>query len=200
MQPADFQVSLTRSHYVSALEGTNNLLFYLASTAEIADKKMRLPPALIVSLGLPPEIKTMFDYRSRYPGIYNRAHQFCVISLCADIEEFFKALFSERGYTPGKGRGFFQRFNDVISILTSIGFDFTTLSSEFQHLQRAFQVRHICIHNLGRVDQKFANTTKLPVIVGDLYAVTQDEYRSMFDAYAHFLKHVDATLASANSS
>jgi hypothetical protein len=199
MQPEDFQDSLTRSHYVSAIEGTNNLLFYLASTAEIGDKKIKFPPAVITSLGLPPDIKTMFDYRSRYPGIYNRLHQFCVISLCADIETFFKALFFERSYTPGKGRGFFQRFDDVISKLTSIGFDFTALSSELRHLKRAFLIRHICIHNLGRVDQEFADTTKLPVTVGDLYALTQEEYRSMFDAYEILLKHIDTTLASVNS-
>lgn len=199
MQPADFQSSLTRSHYVSALEGTNNLLFYLASTAEIEDKRIEFPPTLITSLGLPHDIKTMFDYRSRYPGIYNRVHQFCVISLCADIEAFFKALFSERGYTPGNGRGFFQRFDDVISVLASIGFDFTTLSDNLQHLKLAFQVRHICIHNLGRVDQKFADTTRLPVTVGDLYVVTHEEYRSMFDSYAKLLRHVDTTLVSGNA-
>ena len=70
-----------------------------------------------------------------------------------------------------------------------------SLPNELKHLQHAFQVRHICIHNYGRVDSSFASATKLPVNVGDTYVVTQGEYRSMFDSYALFLKHIDTSLA-----
>ena len=197
MQPAEFQVSLTRAHYVTALEGTNNLLFYLAISAEIHDRQMSFPPTLVSSLGLPPDVKTMFDYRSRYPGIYNRLYQFCIISLCADIEAFFKAIFSERGYPPGAGSGFYQRFDDVVSVLSTVGFDFSPLANELNHLRHAFQVRHICIHNFGLVDQYFASNTKLPVNIGDVYVIAQGEYRLMFDAYALFLTHIDTNLAHA---
>src|ERR1035437_8149877 len=123
MQPSEFQATLTRAHYVIALEGTNNLLFYLATTAEIEDKQKIFPPTLCASLGFQPEIRTMYDYRSRYAGIYNRLYQFCVISLCSDIEGFFRSLFLERGYKVGKG-AFFQRFDEVLSELALNGYDF----------------------------------------------------------------------------
>lgn len=76
-------------HYVTSLEGTNNTLFWFATTAPMNDRQQLFPPSLKSVLGLPDSIVTMFDYRNRVPGIYERLYQFCVISLCADIEFFF---------------------------------------------------------------------------------------------------------------
>ena len=197
MQPLDLNSSLLRRHFVSAREGTNNLLFYFATCAPIQDKQQRFPKEIVLALGLPSEIQNFYDYRSRYPGIYNRLYQFCVISLCSDIEKLFRELFSERGYSPEPRRGFYQRFNDVISVLETNGYNFSTIESECSKLRLAFQIRHICIHNLGEVDQAFIDATVYPGLIGDVYQLDQTAYREMYEAHETLLKVIDSHLGSA---
>lgn len=195
MQPRDFKTLLIRVHYVIALEGTNNTLFWFATSAPIDDKQRPFPTRLRSALGLSPDINTMFDYKNRIPGIYERLYQFCVISLCSDMEFFFKDLFSTYGYKKGRGRGFFQRFDGVISQLSHDGIDFSSIDKDLKNLRLAFMVRHISVHNLGLVDQDFVASTKLPVKIGDRFDVDQTLYRKMFDSYVALLKHIDSYCA-----
>lgn len=120
-------------------------------------------------------------------------YQFCVISLCSDIEGFFRSLFLERGYKVGKG-AFFQRFDEVLSELAHNGYDFSLIDNELEALRLAFQVRHICIHNLGHIDQDFIRKTQLSCNVGDLYHVTEAGYHQMFNAYLALLRNIDTKL------
>jgi hypothetical protein len=196
MRPSELNSSLLRRHFVSAQEGTNNLLFYFATIAPIQDSKTLLSQEIVLSLGLPTEIQNFYDYRSRFPGIYNRLYQFCVISLCSDIEKLFRDLFSERRYIPRNGRGFYQRFNDVISALQTHGYDFSPITDECNKLRLAFQIRHICAHNLGEVDQAFIDATAYPGTIGDVYQLDETAYREMYEAYTTLLKAIDDHLGS----
>lgn len=195
MRPSQFHTPFVRLHFVMTLEGTNNLLFHLATVAPLDDKRVNIPDDLRSAMGWPVSIRTMYDYRTRIPGIYNRLYQICIISLCADVEFFFKALFEDRKITPPKSRGFFQRFNEVIAVLEKNGFALSALSGELALLRQAFAVRHACIHNFGIVDQDFANKSSRPVTVGEIYTLNQTEYLSMSDAYRVLLMKIDGQLA-----
>jgi hypothetical protein len=196
MQPKNLNSSLLRRHFISAREGTNNLLFSLAIETPIRDKQRPFPPQLVQVLNLPTEIQNFYDYRSRFPDIYNRLYQFCVISLCSDIEKLFRDLFRERGYTPGNGRGFYQRFDDVIAALVANGHDLSSIVNQCDKLRFAFQIRHICIHNLGEVDQRFIDATGYSGSVGDVYQLDETTYREMYEAYESLLATLDTHLLS----
>ena len=171
-------------------------MFYLATTVQIEDKKQRLPHEIVAALGLPASIENFFDYRELFPGIYNRLFQFCIISLCCDAERFFRDLFEDRSFTPGNGSGFYQRFTEVMTNLEKVGFDFGTIEHQRECLVEAFQIRHICVHNLGIVDQRFIDTTGYSGNVGDTFTVTDATYKDAYDAYCELLRSIDSQLNS----
>lgn len=178
------------------LEGTNNLVFGSATSIPLQDQKVIFNDKTRTAMGWPDSIRTMHDYRARIPAIYNRLYQLCIISLCADIEFFFKSLFESLSIQRPKDRGFFQRFDQVISALTDHGINFTALSAELASLKHAFDIRHMCIHNFGVVDAAFEAKSLKPVKAGEFYMIRQEEYRPMFDGYVTLLLHVDEFLSA----
>lgn len=194
MQPTAFKTILVFGHYIMALEGTNNLVFRSAHTVPIHDKKIVFDDKTRLAMDWPESIRTMYDYRARVPQIYNRLYQLCFISLCSDIEFFFKSLFEERAIPRAKDRGFFQRFEHVIAALEKHGCSFAELSSELAALKQAFDIRHMCTHNFGAVDEAFAKESTRPATVGEFYMLGQDDYLPMFDAYVRVLLHIDGWL------
>lgn len=198
MQPSDFKHPHTRWHFITVLERTNNLIFMHAITAKENDKSIIFTEEATRQLKWDKSIKTMFDYRMSFGigDVYERIFQLCVISLCSDIELFFKKTFEIFEYKKGSGRGFYQRFDDVIKALKAAGHDFSPIEERLSKVNLAFQVRHICIHNYGIVDdnfQKNTNTGKL----GETYVIEQEQYREMYDAYVALLLHLDNHLPSA---
>lgn len=173
------------------------MLFHLATVAPIDDKRVALPDDLRGAMEWPSSIRTMFDYRNRIPGVYNRLYQLCIISLCADIEFFFKGLFEHSRLQPPKGRGFFQRFDDVVTALEQNGFSFSSIGKEIAMLRQAFRLRHTCIHNFGIVDDDFASKSARPVTVGEIYIIDQEEYLSASNAYRALLINIDRQLVAA---
>ena len=198
MQPTEFKTTLVRGHYIMALEGTNNLVFGSACSVPLSDQKVIFNEKTRQAMGWPDSIRTMYDYRNRIPAIYNRMFQLCIISLCADVEFFFKNLFEVKFIPRPKDRGFFQRFDQVISTLTTHGLNFSALPSEVAGARSSLPyIRHMCIHNFGIVDEAFAANSNRPVKVGEFYMIGQEEYRPMFDGYVALLLHLDQWLATA---
>lgn len=195
MQPRELNNQLVRYHYIVALEGTNNLVFAWATIAPSNDRKYSVTDQLREAFGWGDEIKTLFDYRNRVEGIYDRLYELCIISLCSDIEFFFKQLFTALQFESENGKGFFQRFDDVIESLNSQGMDLSAVSDDCKVLSEAFQFRHLCTHNFGIVDEKFEQ--KFPgFMVGQKIVLGANEYRRFFDAYPRFLKEVDNQLTA----
>ncbi|OBZ25053.1 hypothetical protein BS643_14910 [Pseudomonas protegens] len=190
MQPKDLKNSHVRLHYTTALESTNNLVFVHAITAASDDQKTKFPGEV---LGWGSDIKTWYDYRMMFGNVYARLFQLCVISLCSDIELFFKQTFEKYNYKKGSGKGFYQRFNDVIATLKESGHDFSEIEDSLIKIDFAFQVRHICIHNYGIIDEDFLRKTKVGSL-GQTYEINQEQFRTMFDAYEVLLKHLDSHL------
>lgn len=106
----------------------------------------------------------------------------------------FKTLFEAQEIQPGSGRGFFQRFTDVIEYLERKQLDFSTIRQELQQLRLAFSIRHIAIHNFGYVDQSFLDQTGLSSIIGEPYILGPSEYRAMFKGYCSLLKCLDVQI------
>lgn len=193
MQRKDFKNNLILKHFDLTREVTNNLLFGNACTIEDSDKRMLFPTSLVKNMGWNDNIKSMYDYRMMYPGVYERLYQLCVISLCSDNEFLFKEIFDQYGYSKGNGNGFFQRFEDVISSLNSQGLDFTKILPDIENLKLAFQIRHIGIHNMGYVDNNFVSKTGKGT-VGVEYKISQSDFRILFDSYQKLLEHLDSIL------
>ncbi|MFV9261626.1 hypothetical protein [Citrobacter freundii] len=194
MQRSDFTNKLILEHFDRVREGTNNILFKQASTIVGEDKKIIFTQEARTGLGWGSSIRTMYDYRMMMsPAIYDRLYQVCVISLCSDIEFMFKSIFDRYGYQKGSGTGFFQRFDDVIKVLKSHGFNFDNISSDIDNLKFAFQIRHIGIHNMGCADAAFVSNTGRGKD-GDPYIISQADYMLMYNSYERLLKHLDTTL------
>ncbi|HEN8507926.1 TPA: hypothetical protein ACIDZQ_004815 [Pseudomonas aeruginosa] len=193
MQRNEFKNPHVLWHFDRVREATNNLMFMSATSTERSDRNTIINESTRISMGWPSHVKSMYDYRMMFGNVYERLFQFCVISLCSDAEIFFKETFDKYGYAKGKGNGFFQRLDDVISKLEVAGFDFSPIQNSIEKIRLAFQIRHIGIHNMGVVDDDFAIKTGLGS-VGSVYPINQNSYREMFDAYTDLLKYLDAKL------
>ncbi len=146
-------------------------------------------------MDLSSDIITFYDYKKRL-HIYDRQFQICIVSLCSDIEFFFKNLFDHCGYKKGKGKGFYQRFEDVIICLQTYGISFDKIKNEIERLKMAFLIRHICVHNLGCVDMDFNKKIGQNIPIGTIFIIDQEMYRTMYDSYVALLKTIDENLES----
>lgn len=192
MQAFDFKNPLIQKHFVQLRE-SHNLIFQFASEAVDKDKAYVIEPTVRQMLNWPAHVETMYDYRTMWGVDYGRLMQLCIISFCAELEFMFKAIFTQYGFsTTGNPKGFYQRLDDVISCLAP-HIDLSSIQSAIKTLKTAFQIRHICIHNMGIADQNFINATGLG-ISGQTYTFSQQEYVDMVDAAVTLQKLLDDKL------
>ena len=157
------------------------------------DQKFKFPQKVKDALNLPPEITSFYDMK-KDAGVYDRLFDLTIISLCSDIEFFFKDLFSSIVPTIKINRGFYQRIEDVIKELEKHEFSFNENSEDIKTLVEAFQVRHISIHNMGYVDEGFIAKTSTDKRVGEKYIVDQDFYKKALHSYSNLLECIDNKL------
>jgi hypothetical protein len=189
MQENEFKNEFIRNCAMKVRE-SHNLIFGIASSAISNDNNVVFNDVVRDML----QANTMYAYRIKWGVDYDRLYQVSVISLCSEIEYFFKALFEKYNFEKMKsGFGFYQRIDDVVSSLIKHKVNLSGLQSPLKHLELAFQVRHIGVHNMGFVDQKFQTTTGLGQ-VGEKFNITQTSYLSMYDACVSLLRHLDKTL------
>lgn len=189
---------LTNEHFRRFLMGTNNTIFHCATTAPLNDKKLIYPLKLKQAMEWPEWVNCDYDLKN-YFGVYERLFQFTVISLCCDIEFFLKDLFTKENFQPRNGKGYFQRFSDVITDLKSFGAPLGSSQPDIDNLIMAFSIRHVAVHNFGRADDEFISKTNSTLNVGDHAPVDQDVYRSCSDSYRNFLKCIDQWLTLRSS-
>lgn len=192
MQAFDFKNPLIQKHFVQLRE-SNNLIFQFASEAVEKDKSFIIDPNAKQAFGWPSYVESMFDYRTMWGVDYGRLMQLCIISYCAELEFMFKAIFTQYGFsTKGNLKGFYQRLNDVIDCLTP-HVDLSSITSSIDTIKVGFQIRHICIHNMGIADQSFVTTTGLG-IVGQSYTLKQEDFVNIVDAAFTLQKLLDDKL------
>lgn len=193
MQDFDFKNNLIKRHFVQLRE-SHNLIFQFAIQAEDKDKQYIVQPSIREMMRWPENIQSMYDYRIMWGVNYDRLMQLCIITLCSELEFMFKTIFTHYNYKiEGREKGFYQRFQDIIKALTNSGIDFSSILSTVDILNIAFQIRHICIHNMGVADESFVNKTGLGTD-GLAYTFTQEEYVAMVDAGFEFQKLLDNQL------
>ena len=193
MQHFDFKNELIMRHFVQLRE-SHNLIFQFATQAENKDKEFIIAPNARAMMRWPSDIENMYDYRKMWGVNYNRLMQLCIITLCSELEFMFKSIFTKYCYPiSGNNKGFYQRFSDVVIALTKSGIDFSSILTSVATIDKAFQIRHICIHNMGIADQTFIDKTGLG-IVGQDYIFTQNEYVEMVVAGFIFQKFLDDNL------
>ncbi len=167
-------------------------MFKAAIEIPIQEKQKRIPQELKKVFNLPNDVHTFYDLkiRSGVPA-YERMFQLVIISLCSDVEFFLKDLFSKRNPEGSHPNGFYQRFDEVIPELKKLGLEFSDIQNDIDNILEAFQIRHICIHNLGFVDKGFKEKISSSLQIGDMYVVTQEIYKKFFDSYCEFLAAID---------
>lgn len=175
-----FKSRLVMLHLWRSTEATNNGMYGLAATAPAFDAQRVFSASLRMSLGLPAHIQTVFDQR-KASGVYQRFWELAVISLCSDIEFFFKDLFERT--LPSSATSFrsFQHFLKVVGELGRLGIDLEELGAEIGDLAECFQVRHICVHNMGFVDKRFKDQIDTSLQIGEKYIVDQEIYKRFPD-------------------
>ncbi len=195
MRASNYTTPLVRKHAQICVSGSNNTIHEAAASVPLRDKSMKFSVGFIESLQLPEHIKTFYDYKSLV-GTYERLWDFTIISICSDIEWFFKDLYESKYPASNNGFGFYQRIKNVIADLETKGMDFSSISSEIDSINKAFQQRHIFIHNMGLVDQKFINNTGSTLSVNDKVIINQDDFQEVFKAYGKLLKFIDDEIKS----
>lgn len=193
MQHFDFNNSLIMRHFVQLRE-SHNLVYQFAIQAESKDKEFIVEPSVRDMMRWPEHVQSIYDYRTMWGVNYDRLMQLCIITLCSELEFMFKAIFTKYNYkVKGREKGFYQRFGDVITALTDSGINFSSIQPAIDTLDKAFQIRHICIHNMGVADDSFVNKTGLGTD-GQAYIFTQQEYMVMVEAGTKLQKLLDNQL------
>lgn len=190
----DYSQNLVKLHAWKCKEGTNNTIFYNACISEINDKKMIFPSKLKQSLGLPGCINSFYDQK-KFSGAYERLWDITIISLCSDIEYFFKDLFKSLFPDQSFRFGFYQRITEVIKFLKNNGFDFSKIDIEINNIIECFQVRHIATHNMGYVDESFISKVETCHQINEKFIVTQDLYKEFYESYMSLLENIDDFLS-----
>jgi len=173
--------------------GTNNTIFGYAHRAPMIDQSVRYTPEIKSAMQWPEWINSDYDLKNHF-GVYERLFQFTVISLCSDIEYFFKDLYARENLTPGKGKGYFQRFTEVINDLKKIGAPLDEHQNDLNNLTLAFAIRHVAIHNFGYADEDFVKATRTELRIGEHVPVNQEIYLKCSDSYREFLRCMDRWL------
>ena len=117
------------------------------------------------------------------------------MSLCSDIEYFFKELFAVKFPEKKVNFGYFQRFDMVIEYLITEGFEIKKIQTEINKLSECFQTRHICTHNMGYIDERFKSKVNTSLNIGDKFQIDQEIYKSYFYSYQVFMELMDDWLS-----
>ncbi|EOC0011592.1 hypothetical protein ACI0X9_003276 [Cronobacter turicensis] len=194
MQPSDYKNPFIRNT-ANKVRESHNLIFMLTTRAKELDKHITFNETGKKLMGWPDHIDNMYEYRMMWGVDYNRLYHMCIISLCSELEFFFKSLWEKYSHLPGnKKNNFFQRFDDVIADLQSTGINFSPIQGAVDTVSAAFQVRHIGIHNMSIVDASFQTKTKGLGTLGQYFTVDQTLVNSIFDATEELMKHLDVNL------
>ncbi|MCZ2100926.1 MAG: hypothetical protein LC107_05260 [Chitinophagales bacterium] len=154
------------------LDITRNVVFYSSDMIPIDHKGRKFTPELKAALGIPQEINNWYEYTIHLGSDYSRLKMLTIISACSDVE-FLLKLFIENYYDTSANRpkNFYQRLDDVNNqIFITKGADLNS-HSFFNKIKLAFQVRHICIHNMGFIDESFNQKTGLNLQIDSQFEI-----------------------------
>lgn len=171
---------------------TRNVVFYSSDIIPIDHKGRILNTELKAALGIPQEINNLYEYTIHLGSDYSRLKMLTIISACSDVE-FLLKLFIENYYdtNANKPKNFFQRLDDVNNkIFIKKGVNLNNYAF-FNQIKLAFQVRHICIHNMGFVDDSFNQKTGLNLRIDSQFEINNDFINQTFSAVEELILFLD---------
>jgi hypothetical protein len=189
-------LDLVEYHKWKCTEVTNNgFRFYASVGAAEIDKKIRFPPNLKKKICIPEDINSFYDQKNK-AGVYERLWDLTIMSLCSDIEYFFKGIIDYLCPEKPIKRNDFQNVDFVINKLEIIGyFDFTKIGADISNIKECFQVRHIATHNMGYVDTKFIKWVKDTIFkINEKYIVDEKTYQRFYESYMAILDNISQSL------
>jgi hypothetical protein len=190
-------LDLVEYHKWKCREVTNNGLFFYASfgAAEI-DKRYIFPPDSKKKIGIPEDINSFYDQKNK-AGAYERLLDLTIMSLCSDIEYFFKEFLGLLipDEIKDEHSSFFHNMKKITKKMEETAFfDFKDNKKDIQNIFECFQVRHISTHNMGYVDADFSKKIKITFNVGEKYIVDEKTYQRFYQSYTAILDNISQSL------
>lgn len=190
-----FKNNIIQRNYLRFLNQTNNLIYYAADYIPIDHQKRKLSQSFKDTFGLSESVDTMQDYQIFTGYGYSRMQELTVISICSDTEFLFKDICENLLYPSNKrAKNYFQKLDQVNNdnfIPNNIDLN---IYSEFETLKFGFQLRHICIHNMGFVDETFNQKTNKNLDIDIPFPMTREIMVEQITAYNSFLEILDKLL------
>ncbi|WP_312172254.1 hypothetical protein [Chryseobacterium sp.] len=162
---------------------TKNAVFY--STAIIPqDHRSRIfNDDVKKTFNIPEQVNNWYEYTIYLGSDYSRLRMLTIISACSDIEFLLKTFIEKYFDTSiSKSKNYYQKLdlvNKEIFIPNGIDLD----SYEFfKKIKIAFQLRHICIHNMGFIDETFIKNTGLSLTLDQQFEISDAFINEIFDA------------------
>jgi hypothetical protein len=190
-------LDLVEYHKWKCREVTNNGLFFYASfgAADI-DKRYIFTPDFKEKKGIPEDINSFYDQKNK-AGAYERLFNFTIMSLCSDIEYFFKEFLGLLipDEIKGEDRSFFHNMEKITKKMEETAFfDFKGNKKDIQNIFECFQVRNISTHNMGYVDTNFSKKIESTFNVGEKYIVDEKTYQRFYQSYTAILDNISQSL------
>lgn len=121
----------------------------------------------------------------REQGVFDRIHVDVLSNVVGIVETLAKDTFNTRvanpeSYTKGKGN-IFQRLDDTVDVYTThLGIDLRSAPGiSWSDLSRLWAIRHVHIHNGGRVDDKYLKAVPATTLaLGQRVVVPADDVRA----------------------
>ena len=171
---------------------TRNVVFYSSDITPIDHKGRILNTELKTALGIPQEINNLYEYTLHLGSDYSRLKMLTIISACSDVE-FLLKLFIESYFdtNANKPKNFYQRLDEVNNqIFIPKGIDLNN-HLFFSKIKLAFQVRHICIHNMGFIDESFNQKTGLNLQIDSQFEIDNNFINETFSAIEELILFLD---------
>ena len=190
-------LDLVEDHKWKCREVTNNGLFFYASFAAAdIDKRYIFTPDLKKKMGIPEDTNSFYDQKNK-AVVYERLFNLTIMSLCSDIEYFFKEFLGLLIPDEIKGEhiSFFHNMEKITKKMEETAFfDFKGNKKDIQNIFECFQVRHISTHNMGYVDTDFSKKIENTFNVGEKYIVDEKTYQRFYQSYTAILDNISKSL------
>ncbi|WP_111395127.1 hypothetical protein [Algoriphagus aquaeductus] len=172
---------------------TRNVVFYSSDMTPIDHQRRLFDSEMKTVLGIPQEVNNMYEYILFLGSDYSRLKMLTIVSACTDVEFLFKQYIENYFDTSAKkSKNFYQRLDDVNNQIFVIkGIDLNDFSF-FSRIKLAFQVRHICIHNMGFIDEGFNQKTGLDLPIDSKFDINNTFINETFEAIDQLIGFLDS--------
>jgi len=192
-----YKSDIIEKHYWLSNHSSGYILYGLYNEIQAKHKRENLNPELYKPFGIQKNQKTaLFDIYKAY-GYYDNILLSFIFMFGKNIESFFEEYLKNKVpdiqtilKKPQMKGNVYQRLEDVSKILKEINIDITK-DPDYSNIMRFMQIRHIFMHNDGKVDRKFRQKINTKLNEGDLYPLDERELSKMYESFRKILNKLD---------